>query len=81
MTNTMQKVPYDIWTRYDTFLKAKVKDVSQHENLKKWFLYFWDFLAKYCPPDSRSEQVRMFIEKLQNKVQTHIQQKQVAQAV
>jgi len=77
----MQKVPYDIWTRYDTFLKAKVKDVSQHENLKKWFLYFWDFLAKYCPPDSRSEQVRMFIEKLQNKVQTHIQQKQVAQAV
>jgi hypothetical protein len=81
MTNTMQKVPYDIWTRYDAFLKAKVKDVSQHENLKKWFLYFWDFRAKYCPPDSRSEQVRLFIEKLQNKGQSQVLQKQAAHAV
>jgi integron integrase len=77
----MQKVPYDIWAQYVAFLKAKVKDVSQHENLKKWFLYFWDFRSKYHPPDSRSEQVRLFIEKLQNKGQPHIQQKQAAQAV
>jgi integron integrase len=81
ITNTMQKVPYDIWTQYEAFLKAKVKNVSQHENLKKWFLYFWDFLAKYRPPDSRSEQVRLFIEKLQNKGQTQVQQKQAAHAV
>lgn len=45
----MQKVPYDVWAQYDAFLKAKVKDVSKHENLKKWFLYFWDFRAKYQP--------------------------------
>jgi integron integrase len=77
----MQKVPYDIWTQYEAFLKAKVKDVSQHENLKKWFLYFWDFRSKYHPPDSRSEQIRLFIEKLQNKGQSHIQQKQAAHAV
>lgn len=36
----MQKVPYDIWTRYDAFLKAKVKDVSQRENLKKMVFIF-----------------------------------------
>lgn len=77
----MQKVPYDIWSRYDAFLKAKVKDVSQHENLKKWFLYFWDFLAKYHPPDSRSEQIRLFIEKLKEKKQSQEQQKQAAYAV
>ena len=77
----MQKVPYDIWTQYVAFLKAKVKDVSQHESLKKWFLYFWDFLDKYSPLDSRSEQVRLFIEKLQNKGQTQLQQKQAAHAV
>ncbi len=77
----MQKVPYDIWSRYDSFLKAKVKHVSQHENLKKWFLYFWDFLAKYHPPDSKSEQIRLFIEKLQGKKQTEAQQKQAAHAV
>lgn len=77
----MQKVPYDIWSRYDAFLKAKVKDISRHENLKKWFLYFWDFRVKYHPPDSRSEQVRMFIEKLQNKKQSEANQKQAAHAV
>ena len=77
----MQKVPYDIWTQYDAFLTAKVNDVSHHENLKKWFLYFWDFRTKYHPPDSRSEQVRLFIEKLQNKGQSEVQQKQTAHAI
>jgi hypothetical protein len=81
VTNTVQKVPYDIWTRYDAFLKAKVKDVSQHADLKKWLLYFWDFRAKYHPPDSRSEQVRLFVEKLQGKKQSKAQQKQAARAV
>ncbi len=77
----MQKVPYDIWAQYVAFLNAKVKDISQHENLKKWFLYFWDFRSKYHPPDSRSEQVRLFIEKLQKKGQSQVQQKQAAHAV
>ncbi|MBI5187216.1 MAG: integron integrase [Nitrospinae bacterium] len=77
----MQKVPYDIWSQYDAFLKAKVKDISRHENLKKWFLYFWDFRAKYHPPDSRSEQVRLFIEKLQNKKQSEAHKIQAARAV
>lgn len=81
MTNTMQKVPYDIWSKYDAFLKAKVKDISQHENLKKWFLYFWDFRTKHHPPDSRSEQVSLFIGKLQGKKQSEAQQKQAARAV
>jgi hypothetical protein len=77
----MQKVPYDIWTQYEAFLKAKVKNVSQHENLKKWFLYFWDFCSKYRPLDSRSEQVRLFIEKLQKEGQSQVHQKQAAHAV
>jgi hypothetical protein len=77
----MQKVPYEIWSQYDAFLKAKVKDISRHENLKKWFLYFWDFCVKYRPPDSRSEQVRLFIEKLQNKKQSEANKEQAAHAV
>lgn len=44
-------------------------------------LYFWDFRAKYHPPDSRSEQVRLFIEKLQGKKQSQAQQKQAPYAV
>jgi integron integrase len=77
----MKKVPYDIWSRYDALLKSKVKDVSLHADLKKWFLYFWDFREKYHPPDSKSEQVRLFAEKLNEKKQSHAQQKQAAYAV
>jgi hypothetical protein len=30
---------------------------------RKWLMYCLDFRVKYPPPDSRSEQVRLFIEK------------------
>ena len=43
----MQKVPYDIWSQYDAFLKAKVKDISQHQDLRKWLRYYLDFRSKY----------------------------------
>jgi hypothetical protein len=55
--------------------EGKGENVSQHENLKKWFLYFWDFRSKYYPPASRSDQVRLFIEKLQNKGQSQMKAK------
>ena len=77
----MKKVPYDIWSKYDALLKAEVKDASLHADLKKWFLYFWDFREKYHPPDSKSEQVRLFTEKLDEKKQSQAQQKQAAYAV
>lgn len=77
----MKKVPYDIWSKYDAFLKSKVRDVSQHADLKKWFIYFWDFREKYRPPDSKAEQVRLFTEKLNEKKRSQEQQKQAAYAV
>lgn len=77
----MKKVPYAVWSKYEAFLKSKVKDVSLHEDLKKWFLYFWDFREKYYPPDSKSEQVRLFAEKLKEKKQSQAQQEQAAYAV
>ncbi len=77
----MKKVPYDIWAKYDAFLKSKVKDVSLHADLEKWFMYFLDFREKYHPPGPKSEQVRLFVEKLNEKKQSQAQQKQAAFAV
>ena len=77
----MQRVPYDIWTRYEAFLKAKVKDSARHADFKKWFLFFWDFRAKYKPPEYPSDQIRLFVEKLQQKKVPPEQQKQAAFAV
>ncbi|NJD55146.1 MAG: integron integrase [Nitrospirae bacterium] len=67
--------------QYDAFLKAKVKDASRHAGYKKWLLYFWDFRSKYQPPETRSDQIRLFIEKLQQKKQLPEFQKQAAHAV
>ena len=55
--------------------------VSRHENYRKWLRYYLDFRGKYSIPDSKSEHVRLFIEKLRNKDQTPEQQKQAAHAL
>jgi len=68
-------------TQYQTVLQRKVADVSRHGDYKKWLRYFWDFCAKYPGPESGSERVRLFIEKLKAKKQTPDQQKQAAHAV
>jgi integron integrase len=77
----MLKVPYDIWSHYEAVLKAKVKDSSRHDDFRKWFRYFWDFRNKYPLPESHSEQVRLFIEKLRQKNRPPEQQRQAAYAV
>ena len=56
-------------------------DVSRHADYKKWLRYYLDFCDKYQPPDSNSERVRLFIEKLREKKQTPAQQKQAAHAI
>jgi Phage integrase, N-terminal SAM-like domain len=48
---------------------------------KKWIRYYLDFCSKYPVPDSKSERVRLFIEKLREKKRTLEQQKQAAHAV
>ena len=77
----MLKVPYDIWSHYEAVLKAKVKDSSRHDDFRKWLRYFWDFRNKYPLPESHSEQVRLFIEKLRQKNQQPDQLRQATYAV
>lgn len=46
---------------------------AQHVEYKKWLRYFLDFCNKYSPPDSKSEQIRLFCEKLRAKRQSESQ--------
>ena len=48
----------------EAILKKKIMDVSSHADFKNWLRYFLDFCNKYPVPNSRSEQVRLFTEKL-----------------
>lgn len=66
----MKPIPRDILTQYEDVLKKKAVPVSRHADYRKWLQYYLDFRGKYALPDSKSEHVRLFIEKLQEKNQT-----------
>ncbi len=77
----MQKIPDDILAQFEAVLEKRAVPVSRHADYKKWLLYYLDFRSKYTLPDSRSEHVRLFIDKLRTKNQTPEQQKQAAHAL
>jgi len=77
----MQTIPDDIVEKYSTVLKKRAVPVSRHNDYKKWLRYYLDFRSKYPLPDSKSEHVRLFIQKLWEKKQTPEQQKQAAHAL
>ncbi len=77
----MQTIPADIWEQYSAVLKKRAVHVSHHADYRKWLRYYLDFQSKYSLPASRSEHVRLFIQKLREKKQTPEQQKQAAHAL
>ncbi len=77
----MKPIPSDILARFEAVLKKRAVPADRHADYKKWLMYYLDFKSKYSLPDSRSEHVRLFIEKLKKKNQSPEQQKQAAHAV
>ncbi len=69
----MQTIPADILTQFEAVLKKRAVPVSCHADYRKRLLYYLDFRDKYTLPDSKSEYVRLFIEKLGEKNQTPAQ--------
>ena len=59
----MQPIPEDILKQLNAVLVQKAVSASLHDNYRKGLRYYLDFGVKYPPPDSKSEQVRLFIEK------------------
>jgi hypothetical protein len=77
----MLPIPSDIASAFEAVLKKRVIPISRHADYKKWLRYFLDFRSKYKLPDSRSEQVRLFVQKLRDRKQTADQQKHAAYAL
>ncbi len=63
----MQPIPEDILTPFNAVLAQKAVSSSLQDEYRKWLKYYLDFRVKYPPPDSKSEQVRLFIEKMRSK--------------
>ena len=77
----MQTIPDDIGEQYSAVLKKRAVPVSRHNDYRKWLRYYLDFRSKYPLPASKSEHVRLFIQKLLEKKRTTEQQKQAAHAL
>ena len=77
----MQPIPENILAQFDSIMKQRNIPADAHNDYRKWLRYFLDFRAKHSLPDSRSDQVRLFAEKLRSKNQTMKQQEQAAGAV
>ena len=74
----MKLVPSDMLAKFEAVLNKKAVPVTRHADYKKWLMYYLDYRSKYSLPDSRSEHVRLFIEKLKKKNQSPEQQQQAA---
>jgi integron integrase len=77
----MLPIPEDILKPFDARMEEKAIPASLRPDYRKWLMYYLDFRGKYPPPDSRSEQARLFIEKLRSKGQSHKQQVHAANAL
>jgi hypothetical protein len=63
----MEPVSHDILTQFNAILSQKKIPDGLQEDYRKWLRYFLDYRIKYSPPEQRSEQVRLFVEKLRSK--------------
>jgi hypothetical protein len=62
----MQPIPDDILNQFNAVLEQKAVLSSLRDDCRKWLRYYLDFLVKYPPPDAKSEQMRLFIEKMRS---------------
>jgi hypothetical protein len=77
----MLPVPDDISAAFEAVLQKRGVSPSLRADYRKWLRYFLDFRGKYPPPASKSEQVRLFVDKLRSKGQSPENQKQAAHAL
>ena len=78
---SMEPIPKDLLVQFDDILKKRKVPLSSHSDYRKWLRYFLDYRAKYSPPDAKTDQVRLFAEKLRSKNQTAKQLEEAADAV
>jgi len=77
----MDGTPTSPLSRFLCHLKQSRIPESNHAEYLQWLRYYLDFCYKYSPPDSKSERVRLFCDKLREKNQTTKQQYRAAHAV
>jgi len=66
----METVPVNIMVQFNAILEQKRVSLVLRDDYRKWLRYYLDFRVKYPLPDEKSDQVRLFIEKMRSKGQS-----------
>jgi len=77
----MKPIPQNLLSGFNDLLKQRKIPPLLLSDYRKWLFYFLDFRAKYPLPDTPSDQVRIFADKLRSKNQTSGQVEQAADAI
>jgi len=77
----MQDIPDHILSRFIDRLKRSQVPESYHAEYLQWLRYYLDFCSRNPMPDSKSNRVRLYCEKLKSKNQTSAQLQRAAHAV
>ena len=77
----MDGIPAPLLSRFLCHLKQSRIPESNHAEYLQWLRYYLDFCDKYSSPDSKSERVRLFCEKLREKKQATKQLHRAAHAI
>ncbi|MDD2735942.1 MAG: integron integrase [Desulfuromonadaceae bacterium] len=77
----MITIPNEVFTKYLAYLTKTGVPASSLAEYKKWLRYYLDFCDKYPVPEAKSERVRLFSAKLQEKKQSLPLRQRAANAV
>ncbi len=77
----MITIPNELFTKYIAHLIKTGVPESSHAEYKKWLRFYIDFCDKYPVPGAKSERVRLFTAKLQEKKQSLPLRQRAANAV
>lgn len=74
-------IPKAVFDDFIRFLGRKGFSTDSFAEYIKWLRYYLDFSYKYPVPDSKSERVRLFAAKLEEKKQPEMKRERAAHAV
>jgi hypothetical protein len=77
----MLPIPDEILKPFEAVMEQKTIPLALRPHYQKWLRYYLDFRVKNSPSDSKSDQVRLFIEKPRSKNQSQNMLDQAAQAL
>lgn len=77
----MISIPQNLYARFNALLLKRHIPVSLHNYYKKWLRYYLDYCHKYQFALLNPASLPHFLNKLKEKKQTNLQQKQAGEAI